>query len=407
MRICGIIAEYNPFHNGHRYHVEEALKLTGADTVIAIMSGNFVQRGEPAIIDKWTRTKIALENKIDCVFELPTYFATASAQYFAMASIHILERLGVDCFCFGSEIGDIDLLKQIARYMNSSEYENSLKFSLEQGNSYSKAMNFAISTKFSGITLKSNDYLGISYINEVIKNDYKIQPYCIKRVANEYNAEYTSLSDGGIASATSIRNLMCRRSVNYDLLSDFLPENSMSLIRKYPVFVDLEMFHQIFRAIFIREYPKSLHQIRGMREGIENRIFGNLVLTQDLSHAINRISSRRYPNSSISRLIINTILGICEVNEVEKYMDYVRILGYNEYSGVLKEIKTRSDLFFITNMARDMKKYQKKNILIDIDVRASRIYDMVNPIFGLHSEFLNKIIINREMFKLNYDDTPN
>lgn len=392
MKICGIIAEYNPFHNGHRYQIEEAKKITGADAVVVIMSGSFVQRGEPAIIDKWTRTQIALENGVDCVFELPVYFSTASAQDFSMGAVGLLERLGVDCLCFGSEIADIELLKEIANYIQGEDYARDLKAFLEDGHAYSKAMGLAIMERFGEIELKSNDYLGISYLSEMIKHGYKMEAHCIKRISNDYNS--CDLT-GEIASATAIRGLMHRRSVNYDLLADYLPADSMVHIKGYPIFVSLEMLHQIFNAIFIRSSHADLLKIRGMREGIENRIFEKLTLTSDLEHFISEVGSRRYSKNSISRLLINFILEIEELKEVSDYMDYVRILGFREDSAALKELKNRSNLTFFSNMARDLKKYQKRNPLIALDIKASRMYDLINPIFGLHSEFTKKIIMHK------------
>lgn len=391
MKICGIIAEYNPFHNGHAYQIEEAKKITGADAVVVVMSGNFVQRGEPAIIDKWTRAQIALENGVDCVFELPVYFSTASAQDFAMGAVGILERLGADFLCFGSELADIEILQEIAAYIHEEEYAVNLKEALGEGHSYSKAMGMAISKKFAQIDLKSNDYLGISYLSEIIRHDYKIIPHCVKRIASDYNSK--DLSNAHIASATAIRGLMHRRSVNYQLLSDFIPEVSIAHIEGYPLFVSFEMLHQIFNAIFIRSEAFDLRKIRGMGEGIENRIFEKLTLTHHFDYFIEEVASRRYSKNRISRLLINCILGIEELKDVDAYMDYVRVLGFRESSPVLKELKNRSNLVFFANMARDLKKYQKRNPLISYDIKASRIYDLVNPIFGLHSEFTKKVIV--------------
>lgn len=396
MKLCGIIAEYNPFHNGHLYQIKEAKKVTGADGVVVIMSGQFVQRGEPAIIDKWTRTQIALENEVDCVFELPTYFATASAQDFAKGSVALLEKLKVDYLCFGSELAQMETLKEIALFLNTNEYQNLLLDSLAQGNSYSKAMNDAISSKFGDLTLKSNDFLGLSYLSEILKNDYKIIPSCIKRISNDYNDDRLkelSLQSDQIASATAIRKLMLRRSVNSELLSNYLPKRGMDLIAKYPIFVHLELFHQMINAVILREEKEGLQRIRGMREGIENRLLERLTLTQDLDHMIEEISSRRYSKNSISRLLINTLLGIVESKDVERWTDYIRILGFRQDSNALKYIKSKSDLTFLTNMARDLKKYQRKNPLIELDIKASKLYDLINPIYGLGSEFTKKIMI--------------
>ena len=173
MKVCGIIAEYNPFHNGHAYHIQKTKEITGSDAIVAVMSGNFVQRGAPALMDKWTRTKMALQNGVDLVIELPTYYATSSAEYFAQGSVALLDSLGiVDNLSFGSKTTDLDALKRIANilYLEPNDYKNLLQAELKKGLSYPIARSNALKnfTKkeydakyITEILLDSNNILGI------------------------------------------------------------------------------------------------------------------------------------------------------------------------------------------------------------------------------------------------------
>ena len=212
MKNLGIIAEYNPFHKGHEYHLKESLKATGAQNVICVMSGNFVQRGEPAIIDKWARAEIALKNGVDLVLELPVIFSAASAEYFAFGAVSILEATGiVDCLCFGSESGKISDLQAMADIFHEEtpKFKELLMKNLSAGFSYPKARELAASqytSSSSGSALQlSNNILGIEYLKALRKLGSRIQPVTIKRTGSHYNDETFSST---IPSATAIRNVL-------------------------------------------------------------------------------------------------------------------------------------------------------------------------------------------------------
>ena len=227
----GIIAEYNPFHTGHAYHITQSRLLTGADCVIVIMSGNFLQRGEPAIVDKYTRAKMALCNGADLVIELPVVSSTSSAQYFAKGSIAILNALGVNHLSFGSESGDLAPMLSFVNFLNENEklLDEKIKELTATGISYplarNKAANALADTKQDNLLNKPNNILGIEYLIELQKSASSITPHTIKRLGNDYND--STLSDS-FCSASSIRRSIFATG---NIPAYALPENVLNLIR--------------------------------------------------------------------------------------------------------------------------------------------------------------------------------
>ena len=189
MKICGIVAEYNPIHNGHVYHIRKAKELTGCDCVVVCMSGDFTQRGEPAIADKYTRTKMALMQGADAVVELPTVYATASADFFALGAVSILDRLGCDYICFGSECGEMDVLNRELDIQTELEnkYLSEIKEEIKNGKSYIKALgSVAKNHGYSSTELKSNDRLALCYLKAMHACNSSMIPVCVKRLHGEY-----------------------------------------------------------------------------------------------------------------------------------------------------------------------------------------------------------------------------
>ena len=224
MKVLGIVAEYNPFHNGHMYHIEQSKKLTGCDYVVCVMSGNFIQRGEPAIINKFARTEIALNSGVDLVVELPVPFSMSSAEYFAFGAVKLLDSLGiVDCISFGSEHGEVNELLSIAKLLceEPEEFKQYLTAELKAGLSFPAARQNAIEQYFSDKALQesihellssSNNILGVEYLKALIRLNSKIKPYTVKRVSNAYNEKHLT---GSISSATAIRRsiMSCDSSI--------------------------------------------------------------------------------------------------------------------------------------------------------------------------------------------------
>ena len=254
MNITGIITEYNPFHNGHKFHLEEAKKQTSCDGVICIMSGNFVQRGGPAIIDKWQRTEMALNNGVDLIIELPTFYAVSSAEFFAKGAVSILNSLGVvDNIFFGSECGDSKKLLKIAKVLVSedSDFQNLLKQNLSLGLTFAKArekslIEYLNDEYITNIITSSNNILGIEYIKAILKLGSSINPVTLKREGSNYNDKELSNS---FSSATSIREVL-KSSSPIENIKNLIPLGSYEIFSKlqeenYNFIFDEEMFKYI------------------------------------------------------------------------------------------------------------------------------------------------------------------
>ena len=219
MKVLGIVVEYNPFHNGHIYHINKAKELVNPDYTIAVMSSSFVQRGEPAIIDKWTRSELAIQYGVDIVVELPFIYSVQSADYFAKGSIELLNAIGVTDLCFGSEDGNIDTFIDIAKAIKENEehYNNLVKTYMNQGLRYPDACNQSLNDILGKEIRTPNDLLGLSYVKEIIFNNYKMTPHCITRT-NDYHGNELSV----VASASAIRNaIRNNENISLSLTSEF------------------------------------------------------------------------------------------------------------------------------------------------------------------------------------------
>lgn len=387
MGVIGIVVEYNPFHNGHKYHIEQSRKLCGTNSVVCVMSGNFIQRGEPAIIDKWARTEMALMSGADLVIELPVVYAMSSAEFFAFGAVKILESLGVvDCICFGSEAGSIDELDMIADILNIEPgyYKSCLKDHLANGLSFPAARENALigylkasgheSINLSEIIKSSNNILGIEYIKALKKLGSKIKPLTIKRIANAYNSEKL---EGIISSATAIRkhifsneelknpyntNTLTASDISgfTDSLAKVLPVHSFDIMQREfmsgrcPVFsCDFEnTILSTLRHMSIEEISRLPY----IAEGLENRVKSAADKTGSLDELINNISTRRYTRTRIQRCLFSILTGLKndEFLEFNKYggPQYIRILGFNSIGrGLLSKINNRASLPVIVKTA--------------------------------------------------------
>lgn len=360
MKICGIIVEYNPFHYGHVYHIQQARKKTNCDILIAVMSGHFTQRGEPAIINKWERTQYALKYGIDIVIELPFLYACQSADYFAYASIFLLNELGVDTIVFGSESNDIPTLECIAKTIqnNKDAYNELVKNYTREGISYATACNKAIYQLTNQQVQLPNDILAFSYIKEIMINHYPITPIGIKRT-NQFHS--TNL-ETKISSATSIR-----RAIYHNI--DVLKHTPMALeLTKNPVFID-QFYDLLYYKLTIHHDLSSIHLVN---EGIEQLLRKNIQKANSIEQLIELTCTKRYTASRIRRTIIFILLhhsfGLIPI-------DYIRILGMNHNGQqYINSIKKKCTIPIISNY---------KNIcspLLDLEMQATKLYACIFPI---------------------------
>lgn len=319
MKILGIIAEYNPFHNGHKYQIEKAKELINPDITIIAMSGSFVQRGSPAIFDKWARTKFALENGADLVVEIPVSFSMASAERFAFGGVHLLNQLGITHLSFGAEDSLEDLLNAVKSIENMNK--EALKNSLKEGNSFAKAREQASG---SDILSKPNNILGCEYIKAIKKINKSIIPVPIERFMANHNEDVPT---GNFCSASYIRS-----NIDSDV-SAYTPADFSILS---PVFA--ESFTKAIKYAVISKGAEYIKDVCEVREGLENKIYENAFKDGSLDDFILSVKSKRYTYSSISRMLFNILLDIRKDN-IKSEPEFIRILGLKkEKSNYLKMI---------------------------------------------------------------------
>ena len=361
MKTLGIVTEYNPFHKGHAYMIEEAKKKAGADRVVVVMSGSFVQRGEPAIFDKWTRTEAALMNGVDMVLELPVLFAAANAETFARAAVRILEETGiVDVLCFGSESGDLHSMQEAARLMENEteEFQHILKEHLDEGLSYPAARAKAleiVSQISSEILSRPNHILGLEYLKALDRYNCTMEPMTIKR-EGDYNSP--SLTDG-FASAAAIRKALAEDRSTEALPQ--LPENVHDVYNKALSLGTAPCFwNELTPALHYKLRMSSAEEIQEIAEvveGLENRILHSIDSCYDMKDVIDFIKTKRYTRTKIQRILLHILLDIKE-KEVSYFMNlpkmpYIRVLGFKkETSDILADLTENAKVPVLTNLKK-------------------------------------------------------
>lgn len=380
MKVSGIVVEYNPMHNGHIYHIEKTKELTSCTHLIAVMSGNFVQRGEPSIVNKWTKCKMALNNGVDLVIELPFINSISSAEGFCYSAVKILDSLNiVDNICFGSEEGSIDKLKIVANILNSEplEYKNLLNKNLKKGLSYPKSRQISLNEYIKNymdididlnILSHSNNILSIEYLKALLKLNSKINPITIQRINNNYNEINLT---GEISSATSIReNIVNPKSIkdsmpniNYNLLLNDI-ENKLSPI-------SINNFSNIILYKLRESSIEYIASLVDVSEGLEYKIKKNSEDTSNVNDLINSLCSKRYPKTRIQRILLYSLFGITK-DVYKKYFEpnYIRVLGFNEKGReILSKIKKSSIPIISMPSSKDLD-------ILKYDVLATDIYSL-------------------------------
>lgn len=337
--ILGIVSEYNPFHNGHLHHLEVSKQLTKSAFTVAVMSGNFVQRGNTSLVDKWVKTEMALKNGIDLVIELPTVYAISSAENFADGAIKILNSLGVvDYVSFGSEIGEINSLNEVANilYKEPKEFSNLISAQLKSGISYPKAREIALtqyfgtSKKYSEILNNPNNILGVEYLKSIKKHRSHIKPITIKRDYSDYNS---TKEKNGIASATAIRTMIQNnKNVHY-----VVPYETYELLDECigsgKVIPDLKVFEKEIIYILRKMNLSEIALLPDVSEGLENKIKIAANNFNTLEELISNIKSKRYTQSRIQRILLYALLNITQkdMNSSKRVTPYIRVLGFNKH----------------------------------------------------------------------------
>lgn len=382
MRVLGIISEYNPFHNGHLHHINQAKKNSGCDFIIAVMSGNYVQRGEPSIVDKFIRTKTALKNGIDLVIELPVYFSTSSAENFSYGAIKSLYSTGIiDAISFGCECNDVNILNKIASTKNNFD----IKKEMSNGYSYPLAFYNFIEKKLPGYEkhLSANNLLAIEYLSALKKIGWQPQIYPVKRKASLHNE---NILQNKISSAFSIRSAI----KNGRDISKYIPENCRRI--SFENYADIDNASNIFHYLVAR--GQLTHNISDANEGIENRIIAASYNNFLISKIIEAANSKRYTNSKIRRIILHTILNMKKGDYTNK-PEYLRVLGFKKQSSILlKLVQQNSLLPMITNLKKTS--HTKQNSMLQKEIESSDIYLnflQTNKFFYKNFEYGQPLII--------------
>lgn len=332
MKTYGIICEYNPFHNGHLYQIEETKKQTGATHIVAVMSGNYVQRGEPALLDKFKRAEIAVKNGVDLVVEMPVQYTLANAELFARCGVMLLGALRcVDGISFGSECGSLEQLKECADAITAVSTPENIKPLLEQGMPYPEAIHQLVSFKYGplvGDLLNSpNNILGIEYLKslKILGLEEKIAPFTIKREGSGHDSDEHS---DKFASGEYIRRLID----DGEDFSKFVPKDTLDAVNEYDD-NDLLCWFENFERILLYRLrtisPQELATTPDVGQGLENRIFQAARMATSLEDLLDKVKVKRYPMARIKRILLNALFGI-KTEDLKVPPMYGRILALND-----------------------------------------------------------------------------
>lgn len=367
MKTIGIICEYNPFHNGHIYHINKIKEKYPDSLIILCLNGYFMQRGDVSILTKEDKVKIALDNNIDLVVELPFVFASESSDTFAEASTIILNYLKVDTIIFGSESSDINLLEKIAKKQLEDSFNDKLRLCLKEGINFPTALNKAL-----GINISSpNDLLGISYIKSILKNKLNIKYECIKRTNDYLDTE----SNDEIVSASNIRckyknGIDISKYINYNFEFKNVNEDLLFNLIKYKIITD-----------------DNLSKYLTVDEGIENKIIKEINNSNNLEELIMNIKSKRYTYNRIKRMLIHILIGLTKDDRNISFIEYVKVLGFNQKGqNYLKKLKSN---ILISSKIPDTFITRKYELI------ASKIYDQLTNSNTYLFEISNKPIIKK------------
>ena len=379
MHKIGIICEYNPFHNGHLYQIKKIKETYKDSLIIVCLSSCFMQRGEASILNKWDKTRLAIESGVDLVLELPFAFATQYQDIFAKGALTILNHLKIDTLVFGSECNDIELLNNLASIqLKDDGYNHLVKRYLDLGLNYPTSLSKAL-FDISGVKLdKPNDLLALAYVKEIIKNNYDIEPFSIRRTSDYHNSNL----DSDIVSASTIRKLL-KDGVN---VNNYLPYN----IYDYLSEIDEDKYFALLKYQIINNVD-CLDKFQTVDEGIENRIIKYINMVNSKEKLILKVKSKRYTYNKINRMFTHILTNFTKEDAKDLEIEYLRVLGFNTRGkNYLNKIKKDIDIPIINKYIPNMYKS------LDIEFRVSLIYSLILKDKGddfLKREYRNKPVI--------------
>ena len=420
----GIVAEYNPFHNGHLYQIEEIKKRMGKDTlIVAVVSGDFVQRGEFSYFDKWQKTEMALNHGVDIVAELPLYYSVQNAEIFSRMSTKILDYFELDFQVFGAEEEDIKVLDRIIELQEREDYKKNLMELMKKGNSYSTSQKLALSEYGYGDAVKSNNILALEYMRTMKRENLGIKPYIIKREISDYNEIEIEEGRKSIASATFIREEMLKNSGNPENIRKFIPEKTYEILKRFYISdrTDNEQLewknlkNSMFKFLkykLLMETKKEIIKIYDMNDEIYARIYRGVSKSKTYEVFLKEVKSRNFSIKRIERIVLNILLNITK-KSVDFKLDYIRILGFNQKGQeYLKQLKKNKKVFneksYMTEELGTFKKKEHdekifvnwKNIEKNVHSEKVKIEKngfLVKELFLNKKERLNPLIINSKV----------
>ena len=379
MHKIGIICEYNPFHNGHLYQIKKIKETYKDSLIIVCLSSCFMQRGEASILNKWDKTRLAIESGVGLVLELPFAFATQYQDIFAKGALTILNHLKIDTLVFGSECNDIELLKNLASIqLKDDGYNYLVKRYLDLGLNYPTSLSKAL-FDITGVKLdKPNDLLALAYVKEIIKNNYDIEPFSIRRTSDYHNSNL----DSDIVSASTIRKLL-KDGVN---VNNYLPYN----IYDYLSEIDEDKYFALLKYQIINNID-CLDKFQTVDEGIENRIIKYINMVNSKEELILKVKSKRYTYNKINRMFTHILTNFTKEDAKDLEIEYLRVLGFNTRGkNYLNKIKKDIGIPIINKYIPNMYKS------LDIEFRVSLIYSLILKDKGddfLKREYRNKPVI--------------
>ena len=420
----GIVAEYNPFHNGHLYQIEEIKKRMGKDTlIVAVVSGDFVQRGEFSYSDKWQKTEMALNHGVDIVVELPLYYSVQNAEIFSRMSTKILDYMELDFQVFGAEEEDIKVLDRIIELQEREEYKKNLMKLMKKGNSYSTSQKLALSEYGYGDVVKSNNILALEYIRTMKKENLGIKPYIIKREISDYNEIEIEEERKSIASASFIRGEMLKNNGNPENIRKFISEKTYEILER--VYISdrtddgqLEwknLKNSMFKFLkykLLMETKNEIIKIYDMNDEIYARIYRGVSKSKTYEVFLKEVKSRNFSIKRIERIVLNILLNVTK-KSVDFKLDYIRILGFNQKGQeYLKHLKKDKKVFneksYMTEeLGTDKKKENDEKIFVNWKNIEKNVHSekmkiekngfLLKELFFNKKERLNPLIINSKV----------
>ena len=375
MKVIGIIAEYNPFHNGHLYQINKIKDMYPDSLLIGVVSSSFTQRGEISLLNKWNKSKVALDNGLDLVIELPFVYATQGSDIFAKGSLAILNKLQIDTLVFGTESESVEKLKKLANIqLNNKEYNNKVKQYLDKGFNYPTALNKSLEELSNDKVNTPNDLLALSYIKEIIKNNYPIEVLNIKRTTSYHGQDIKD----NITSASNIRSIYMQGKD----ISNLIPYNSNILYT-----IDMNNSFNYLKYKIITE-GKNLNKYQTVDEGIESRIIKAINNSNNYEELIKNIKTKRYTYNKISRMLLHILTNFTKEEASNISIDYIRLLGFTcKGKKYLNTIKKSLDIPIITRYKKEISK------VLDIELRVTKIYDMITNNSEESNEYNSRPII--------------